>query len=64
MQVTFTSMASQNTENVEWTFEGGEPSSSTDAAPVVTYAEAGVYGVTMKAVNAEGKRRKSRKASL
>ena len=58
MQVTFTSMASQNTETVEWTFEGGEPAASTETAPVVTYAEAGVYSVTMKAVNAEGEAEK------
>lgn len=58
MQVTFTSMASQNTETVEWTFEGGEPAASTETAPVVTYAEAGVYSVTMKAANAEGEAEK------
>ncbi len=58
MQVTFTSMASQNTETVEWTFEGGEPAASTETAPVVTYAEAGVYRVTMKAANAEGEAEK------
>lgn len=58
MQVTFTSMASQSTETVEWTFEGGEPAASTETAPVVTYAEAGVYRVTMKAANAEGEAEK------
>lgn len=58
MQVTFASMASQNTAEVEWTFEGGEPAASTETAPVVTYAEAGVYSVTMKAKNAEGEAEK------
>lgn len=54
MAVQFTSQASQNTTEVEWSFEGGEPAASTETSPSVTYAEAGVYSVTMKAKNAEG----------
>ncbi len=58
MAVAFTSRASQNTAEVEWTFEGGEPASSTETAPSVTYAQPGVYKVTMKAKNAEGEAEK------
>lgn len=59
MAVAFESLASQNTTDVEWTFEGGEPATSTDKAPSVTYAQAGVYGVTMTAKNADGEAEKS-----
>lgn len=38
----------------EWTFPGGTPATSTDQNPVVTYATAGVYDVTLKAINANG----------
>ncbi len=31
----------------EWSFEGGNPSSSTDESPVVTYNEPGVFNVTL-----------------
>ena len=59
MAVIFESLASQNTTEVEWTFEGGEPASSTETSPSVTYGQAGIYGVTMKAKNAEGEAEKA-----
>lgn len=59
MAVKFESLASQNTTEVEWAFEGGEPAASTDTAPSVAYAQAGVYGVAMKAKNAEGEAEKA-----
>lgn len=59
MAAQFTSLASQNTAEVEWSFEGGEPAESTETAPTVTYAEAGTYSVTMKAKNAEGEAEKT-----
>ncbi len=64
MKVTFASLASQNTTDVEWTFEGGEPAESTDTAPTVTYAQPGVYTVTMKAKNADGEAEKTEKAYI
>ncbi len=34
-------------ESFAWTFEGGQPGSSTEANPTVTYSEAGSYSVTL-----------------
>lgn len=64
MSVTFESLASQNTTNVEWSFEGGEPATSTDASPSVTYASAGVYKVTMKAKNEKGEHEKTKESFI
>lgn len=52
--VTFESKCSVNTETVEWTFTGASEESSTEESPSVTYGEAGVYPVAIKAVNASG----------
>ncbi len=38
----------------EWTFEGGTPSTSTEQNPVVQYAIAGTYDVTLEVFNAAG----------
>ncbi|NQU55229.1 MAG: PKD domain-containing protein, partial [Bacteroidetes bacterium] len=38
----------------EWTFEGGEPSTSNEQNPDVTYNTLGNYNVTLKVTNAEG----------
>lgn len=38
----------------EWTFENGNPSSSTEENPTVTYSERGTYSVTLKAINSYG----------
>ncbi|CAM2005351.1 PKD domain-containing protein [Acanthopleuribacter pedis] len=40
--------------NRTWLFPGGSPASSTDAEPVVTYSEPGVYDVTLRVSNAFG----------
>jgi PKD repeat protein len=37
-----------------WEFEGGTPSTSTDANPVVTYNQGGTFKVTLKVYNASG----------
>lgn len=37
-----------------WTFEGGQPSQSTDQNPTVTYPEEGVYGMTLDVSNSVG----------
>ncbi len=52
--VQFTDQSSANVTSWQWTFEGGNPSSSTDQNPVVTYQSAGVYGVTLTVSNAAG----------
>lgn len=38
----------------QWEFPGGEPATSTDPDPVVTYALPGTYSVTLTATNANG----------
>lgn len=40
--------------NYNWTFIGGTPSSSTDQNPTITYAQPGVYDVTLTVSNAAG----------
>lgn len=56
--VTFTSTSTQNTEELSWSFEGAEPSSSTDANPTVTYQKEGVYKVSLTAKNKKGENTK------
>ena len=51
--VTFTNTSTDAT-SYSWSFPGGTPATSTDANPVVTYATAGVYDVTLTATNAAG----------
>ena len=46
--ITFTNL-SQNAGAYLWTFTGGNPITSTDENPSVTYSEAGMYSVTLKA---------------
>jgi len=52
-EVTFTNLSLNVTSGVEWTFEGGEPETSTDINPVVTYSESGFYPVKIKVFNGE-----------
>ena len=52
--VTFRNL-SQNSTSWAWTFQGGEPSSSTDENPApVTYNNTGTYTVTLTASNRHG----------
>ncbi len=37
-----------------WTFEGGNPASSTEKNPIVSYSNPGVYDVTLAATNSSG----------
>jgi len=52
--VTFTDLSTNNPTSWLWTFEGGTPATSTEAAPTVTYATAGTYNVTLTTSNAAG----------
>lgn len=52
--VTFTDMSTNNPTSWAWTFEGGTPETSTEENPVVTYAEAGTYTVTLATGNIAG----------
>jgi hypothetical protein len=46
-QVQFTSLENENVSSWEWTFEGGSPATSSEQNPVVTYAEWGVFSVSL-----------------
>lgn len=52
--VDFENLASNNTESVEWTFEGGMPATSTEPNPTVIYEEAGIYSVSLTVENSLG----------
>lgn len=45
--VQFSNASSNNPDGYQWYFPGGTPSSSTELNPVVTYAEAGSFDVTL-----------------
>jgi PKD repeat protein len=54
-QVTFTNNTTGNTPiTYSWTFQGGNPATSTAVNPVVTYPVAGTYSVTLTATNSNG----------
>ncbi|WP_339148909.1 MULTISPECIES: discoidin domain-containing protein [unclassified Sutcliffiella] len=52
--IQFFNESSEATEEVEWVFEGGDPVSSMEEDPIVTYMEEGVYPVKLIARNSEG----------
>ncbi len=54
LEVQFTDASSANPDSWSWIFEGGTPSNSDEQNPVVTYAEAGVYEVTLFVSNDSG----------
>lgn len=53
-EVKFESLSSKVTENLEWTFEGANISTSNDSLPTVVYDNEGTYSVTLKAKNSSG----------
>jgi PKD repeat protein len=54
LAVVFNNTSSSNATSFSWDFPGGNPATSTDASPVVTWNTPGVYIVTMTATNAAG----------
>ena len=52
--VQFNNQSSANAVDFEWTFEGGDPATSTDENPMVTFASAGTFDVTLTVTNAAG----------
>jgi PKD repeat protein len=54
LTVQFFNQSSANAETFEWSFPGGDPSSSTDENPVVVYNTAGIYNVTLTVSNSAG----------
>lgn len=53
-QVQFQDQSDETVYSWEWTFEGGEPASSTEQNPVVTYPTAGTFPVSLTVTNAMG----------
>ncbi len=49
--VDFQNTSSDNVETWLWTFEGGDPASSTEENPIVTYTQPGTYDVTLTVSN-------------
>jgi len=54
MPVVFTDASTDNPTSWDWEFEGGDPATSTDQNPTVTYATVGTYAVSLTATNTEG----------
>lgn len=54
LSVQFTDESSPNTTHWNWTFQGGNPANSNLQNPVVTYANAGSYDVTLVVSNTAG----------
>ncbi|NQX92845.1 MAG: PKD domain-containing protein, partial [Flavobacteriales bacterium] len=53
-QIEFTDQSLNHYPQWTWTFEGGEPATSSEANPEVIYPTPGVYPVTLTVVNANG----------
>ena len=52
--IKFQGFSNQNVTSWQWSFPGGNPSTSTLANPIVTYSSPGVYSVTLVATNSWG----------
>lgn len=53
-EVNFTNGSSCSPTTIKWSFPGGNPSTSTDPNPLVTYSSPGIYDVTLIAGNNTG----------
>lgn len=51
--ITFSDQSTGEPTTWKWTFEGGEPATSTEQNPVVSYSAAGVYDVKLTASNGD-----------
>ncbi|MEZ4932072.1 MAG: PKD domain-containing protein [Saprospiraceae bacterium] len=54
LTVQFSNQSSANAVSFEWDFPGGDPSSSTDENPTVTYSSVGSFSVTLTVTNSAG----------
>ncbi|MDA9018478.1 BspA family leucine-rich repeat surface protein, partial [Saprospiraceae bacterium] len=54
LTVVFNQLSSNNVTDYAWTFEGGNPTTSTDPNPVVIYTEVGTYNVELVVSNPAG----------
>ncbi len=53
LTVQFSDQSDNNVTAWQWTFAGGDPASSTEQNPVVTYADPGVYDVQLEVSNSQ-----------
>jgi PKD repeat protein len=51
--IDFTDLSTGDPTSWSWTFEGGEPASSTEQNPTVSYAVAGTYEVSLTVSNGD-----------
>lgn len=63
-QIQFTDQSTNSPTSWNWSFPGGTPSTSTQQNPQVTYANPGVYAVTLIAANANGSDAEQRTAYI
>jgi PKD repeat protein/pimeloyl-ACP methyl ester carboxylesterase len=54
LAITFSSQSTGSPTAFEWTFEGGNPATSTLSNPTVSYVSSGSYNVTLTARNSNG----------
>lgn len=54
MVVNFTNQSSANSSSFAWAFPGGNPATSTEQNPSVTYSTAGIFTATLTVTNAAG----------
>jgi len=59
LSVTYTDQSQNNPTSWLWTFEGGNPATSSDQNPVVSYPTLGEWDVSLKATNSAGNNTKS-----
>jgi len=52
--IVFSDQSQGNPTSWNWTFEGGDPSTSTDQNPIVQYAATGSYDVVLSVTNTDG----------
>jgi PKD repeat protein len=63
LQVSFTNSSTSGV-TYKWTFQGGNPATSTDTNPTVTFATAGTYTVTLVAIDKDGKESSPKTATI
>lgn len=53
-EVAFSNESSSNVTGWSWSFEGGNPATSDEESPVVTFTQSGTYDVTLEVTSAAG----------
>ncbi|MBP7497273.1 MAG: S8 family serine peptidase [Bacteroidales bacterium] len=62
--VVFSDLSLSNPDSWEWSFDGGNPSNSTEQNPTVQYNTPGKYNVTLKVTNSYGENSKTKEAYI